>query len=524
MTRNRFLFSDSARLYQQSEDLAAVLLPALQNEGAPFRETLGVLTRAGATKLEDPSSRSRATDLAWKYLTAVGSALDSRAVIPGLLETIETYYYANANSIKAMPWLGTALKTALAVIWANRGTVGASMKAHTQVKRLVAAAGAWEQLALHADTSQAMEQGAALFVGEGISLASSGDEIMRNEWNAYSAKRGLSLRRLESCRQVIWQSGSAFMEAVAEVLSGANPSRIGLFQGTIFEEIQNSQEFWLGLSARVQLLAHAAKFRSVGRGDRIGGISLFEKFASPSRFIGSDPTKANAAIQSMFWQPGWHASRLRSRDFLSNMLIERPALRIDDRTFVVAMTNIGDSINCFVEHSVFRCFGYAGVPVSEEAFRRFVSQPFEDRTIECFVARGWKADHISESGMWCGTSLRHPSGIPIPGEVDVLALHPGGRIAVIAECKVLVSPFSSTKLLNVSRKLGAIDSDGFHSKLQRKADWLRQTPAFEKLVLLQLLVVDEGAVVARNSPSPVVDIDALSAFIDARELEATKQL
>ncbi len=515
MSRNRFLFAQSARLYQQSEDLATFLLSTFQDDDSPFNETLAILKNAGASRLADEAARRRAADLAWSHLVAVGSALDSRSVISGLLETVEQYYYGDDQSKNAVPWLGMAVKTAVTVVWANRGIATATMKARSQVRRLVAAAGAWEQLTLFNDQARALEFGVADFVPGGIRLDKDEDEAVRQAWNASAAKRGLAHRTLQNCREVIWQSAGSFMEAVTEVLAGEKPSRIALFQGTVFEDIQSMPDFWLGLSARIQLMAHAAKFRSLGRGNKIAGISIFEPFAFKTRFLGDDAVKANDVSQAMFWQRDWHARRMAGRDYLSNMLVERPAIRIDDQTFVVAMTNIGDSINCFVEHSVFRHLGYGGVPVPEEAFRRHVSQVFEDRALACFAERGWEADHVSESGAWSGSALSHALGEPIPGEVDVLAMHPSGRIAILAECKVLAAPFTSGKLLNVAQKLGHVDSESFHSKLQGKAKWLRETATFKDVVLLTLLVVDEGAFLGNRSPNLVVDIEDLPAIIAA---------
>jgi hypothetical protein len=515
MSRDKFLFAHSARLYQQAEALAGFLLDTFVDDEGPFDETRAVLAKAGALRLGDAPARKRAADLAWKHLVAVGGALDARFVLPALMEAIEQYYYGDDRAKQSVPWLGTAMKTAAAVSWANRGQVAASMKAHAQVRRLVAAAGAWEQLSLWDDQARAMMLGAAEFIAGGIRLESDEDLADRRAWNASTLKRGQAHRTLDDGRKVIWTSPRLFMEAVSTVLEGEAPSRIGLFQGTVFEAIESLPEFWLGLSARLKLREHAAEFRSQGRGERMTGISIFEPFSFRTSLFGGDAEKANAVSRAMFWQGDWHARRMAERNYPSNLLVERPAIRIDDRTFVVGLAHVGDSINCFVEHSVFRCFGYAGVPVSEEAFRRHVSQPFEDRVAACFAGQGWKVDHVSENGAWAGMTLAHPSGEPIPGEVDVLALHPGGRIAALAECKVLVQPFSSGKLLNVAQKLGPVDSEGFHRKLQEKAQWLKATPAFREVDLQPLLVVDGNAFLGRQGAHRVVGVDELPKIIEA---------
>lgn len=85
------------------------------------------------------------------------------------------------------------------------------------------------------------------------------------------------------------------------------------------------------------------------------------------------------------------------------------------------------------------------------------------------------------------------------------------------ECKVLALPFTHSKLLNVAQKLGPVDSESFHSKLQRKAKWLRATATFKDVELLSLLVVDEAAFLGREAPTPVIDIQSLPALVVACE-------
>lgn len=515
MNRNNFLFKKSARLYQQSESLANFLLKAFVEDTSPFQETLNVLQKAGILGMVDMADRKKATDIAWKHLLAISSTLDSRSVIPGLLTTIELYYYGySSNHIKQVaPWLGTAMKTAVAVAWSHRSNVNARFKSQSQVRRLVAAAGAWEQLMLHCDQARAFEFGRSEFFSAGVLLNEKDIEI-REAWNKFSSKRGLALRTLQNCFDVIWHSPKSFLSSVSDVLAGEKPSRIPLLQGTVFEEIQTTPEFWLGLSARLQLLAHAATFRRIDIDKNLTGISIFEPFAVASQFLGIESARAKTAVQAMFWQPQWHVQRLERRDYISNMLVERPAIRIDDQTFVVAMTNMGDSINCFVEHSIFRHIGYGGVPVSEEAFRRHVSQLFEDQVIATFIQYGWKADHVSEKGVWTGIPLSHISGNQIPGEVDVLAVHPSNQLVILIECKVLSSPFTSNKLFNVMQKLGSADSESFHRKLNEKAAWIGETDVLRGIELIQLLVVDEGAFIGKNAPNLVIDMENLPSLID----------
>lgn len=513
-SRNDFLFSQSARLYQQSEELTSFLLSAfLDDDHGPFDETFKVLAKKRLLRFDNEAAYTKAADAAWEHLLGVASALDPRIIIPGLLETIEQYYYGPDRARREVVWLGTAMKIAVAVVWPNRKKVVANIKAQAQVKRLVAAAGAWEQLNVNSDQAHALNFGAAEFTPYGVRLERAADRALSKAWNGFASKRGMKHRTLEHSADVIWKSGGSFMDAVASVLAGEKPSQISLFQGTVFEAIESLPDFWIGLAARFQLFAHASLFRGLGRSDPLIGISLFESFAFEARYFGTDAAKADAVSKAMFWQPDWHGPRLARRDNLPNMLVERPVIRIDDNTFVVGMLNIGDSINCFVEHSVFRCYGYGGTPVSEEAFRRHVSQPFEDRAIAFFTDHGWTADHVSEHGMWAGQTLININANPMPGEVDVLAMHPSGRIAVLAECKVLTSPLNRSKLLNVTKKLGPMDSEGFHRKLEAKAAWLQNTLTFKEVELLRVIIVDEGTFMGQEGPNLTIDIETLPVLM-----------
>lgn len=512
MNRDSFFFQHSSRLYRQSEDLASYLLASLDANDPPFLEVFSLIEKMGAVYIGTEEAAQRAADLAWQHAIGLGAALDVRAVVPGLLETMEQYYYGEGARKAEHPWLGTALKSASVIVWKNRGSVHANVKAHEQVYRLVRAVGAWEQLQLHRDQIRALGIGTGTLTPRGVVLQRKRDRVRRAEWNSYAEKRGMALRTLKNSSDVIWRDGLQFLHAVGEVLHGELPSRIQLFQGTVFGEIGREPRFWLGLAVRLQLMAFAGNFRGRGRDNATRGISLFEPFAIQTKFVGADQQLATEVTQSAFWQPVWHADRLRRRDWLSSMPVERPAIRIDDRSFVVAITNVGDSINSFVENSVLRVFGYAGQPVAEETFRLHVSRPFENRAIACFADRGWLADHVSDRGVWLDKVLEHEDAAPMPGEIDVFAVHPNGDLAVLAECKILSAPYTASKLLNVAQKLGKVDSESFHRKLEQKAEWLRGVEAFKNMHILRMLLVDAGSFLAKGAPNLVLDIDDLPRF------------
>lgn len=82
---------------------------------------------------------------------------------------------------------------------------------------------------------------------------------------------------------------------------------------------------------------------------------------------------------------------------------------------------------------------------------------------------------VSQSG---NLTLNHNSQERVPGEIDVLAFHPITHELFVVECKVLIHPYGKTRLKNVVNKLGEADSEGYHTKLRKKIEWLKNTNIF----------------------------------------------
>jgi len=512
------LFPESERLYRQADETASFILNVLLKNEEPFKVASHILGSANLTIMADQADREKALSRIWKHVSDVSKDLDPRYVIPTLVELAEQYYYSSAKYKDKLPWLGTSIKAAIAIVWNNRTRIQASRKANNDILMLLEAVASWEQLNLLNDQAKIFMLNELEFTPTGILTRSIEDNNIRQNWNSYASRRGLSHRTLKDSIDVIWTDPNSFLLAIAEVLNGSKPSDIPIFKGTIFEDINpGERSFWLGISVRLQLLMSASKFRDSKGAEKQVGIAVFESFAIETSFMGGDMTKAQQVIQDMFWQKAWHKGRLSSRDCLNNMWVERPVIRIDSKTFVTGIGNLMDSINCFVEYSVFRYMGYGGVRVSEDAFRNHVSQPFETKAISCFTERGWKASSVSEKGLWSGELVTHSQGAPIPGEIDVLAVHPRGLIAILVECKVLTSIFTFNKMLNFSQKVGVVDSEGFHKKLALKTEWLQETANFKSYQIVPVLVVDQGAFMGDQAPNMVLDIEDLPLLIEKLE-------
>jgi hypothetical protein len=488
-----------------------LLQPSAANQ-EPLAEVSRILERQKLSIVTDAMDRKRATDAAWRHMTAVGSAIDARVAIPALLEASDHFYYGTTNGRTTMPWLGPALKTAMAVLWPRLNIPEARMRSYGQVQRLVHAAAAWMHLDQDRDHALVFNYGPARVHSKGTHLFLQSDLEKRRAWDSMTMRRGLAQRTLNDSSRVIWKDVDAFMAAASEVLNGVSPTALPLFQGTVFEHAAATPAFWLGLNIRLILRRHAMFFRAKGS-PQLLGISLFETFGHPTKLLGGDEDAVRRATQNVFWTPDWFAQR--SRGALANMIVERPVLRIDPGTFATSTLAISDSINAYVEQSVFRFHGFGGVPLPEECFRRQVSQPFEDKVVGRFRAAGWQAGSVSETGWWAGGERQlQQSGQPrSPGEIDVLALHPGGKRAVLAECKVLSSPYSQSKLVNLVGKLGGQDAEGFHRKLNDKLNWLRNGGVLAGVEITPVLVVDQAAFLAQDAPGLVLEPEDLAGLM-----------
>ena len=512
MTRDKYVFKDSSRIYKQASDLVLVLRSSIKGSTEWFSEVVQVLKSRGLNSLHDDDQWLQAIDYARQHVNLVASSIDPRIAIPALLQAVDDFYYHDEDWKHEVPICGSAMKASIAMIWPNRNFQTAVNKSAAQLLKLVRAVMAWEQLTGNYEHYKVFGFGPVTFHPKGFEYSNDRDREVLDHWNAMALPYGTNQRTLAQSKAVIFQSPTKFCEAVSCVLTGQNPISIKLFSGTVFALAGNNPAFWSGLYARLVLLSCAAKFKLAGSHAH-SGVVLFEEFIAASAGFGLEAESAQTSIKACFWQKDWYRDRVKG--YPSNMLVERPALRIDNKTFATSLSTIVDSINCFVEHSVFRYMGYGGAPVDEEAFRVHVSLPFETDAVEAFQEAGWKASGVSHSGYWAADNcqLIRADGSVVPGEIDVLALHPSGLLALVVECKVLSQPFSMSKLTNVVGKLGEADQDGFHSNLEKKVNWLTAVPALYGAQVEGALLVDQGSFLGEGAKHPVVDLEHLRALL-----------
>lgn len=513
MTRDNFLFKDSSRVYKQANELARGLRCSISGDSEWFSDAAQLLTSHELLSLKTDEQWLRAIEYAKQRLDSIACTIDTRIAIPALLEAVDDFYYRDTSWKEEVPICGSAMKTSISMIWPNRQAQTAVDKSAAQLQKLVFAAMAWEQLVASYEHHKVFRFESVEFHARGFSHTSKRDKVLLAQWNAMVSPYGETQRTLEHSKSVIFENPRAFSDAVTRVLEGEKSSEIELFAGTVFAQAGEKPAFWLGLKARLTVLQYALRFKLAGA-EVYSGVVLFEEFAAEITGFGLQADSVQASVEACFWQADWYRKR-RVKEFPSNMLVERPVLRIDNKTFATTVLTILDSINCFVENSVFDCADYGGAPVHPLAFQMHISQPFEQKVVDLCQEAGWKASVVKQNGYWAAGNcqLVHPNGTRVPGEIDVLALHPSGLFALVIECKVLAQPFSRSKLTNVIGKLGAADQEGFHTNLEKKVNWLAEVPALHGAEVAGLLLVDQGSFFGEGAPNPVVDLDQLHGWL-----------
>jgi hypothetical protein len=163
--------------------------------------------------------------------------------------------------------------------------------------------------------------------------------------------------------------------------------------------------------------------------------------------------------------------------------------------------------------------GASGIPLSSECFRSVISLPFEARVQSVLTSAGFRAGRVNEKGTWFPQNERPVNisvhaGTSIPGEIDVLAVHPDGRI-VVCECKVLAIPWDDKRLRNVLGKLGKEDAEEILSKVIRKLAWIRLVESN----LVSCRIRDRAAIIVLDRPWPGIGMSDEVSIVDITMLD-----
>jgi hypothetical protein len=516
---------DISRLYRQAEEGSRQLFERFSNERLPFERAIEAISNGQhSLVITGPEEATTWMAKALAYAQSLSKQVSPYLSLPVILQAVTDFYFGPYG--KEPPWLGTALKISLALIWANvHSNSVANSKSLKDVGDLVAAAAVFEQLE-GIRWAYTGGEGQAELTGYGSRL--SGDLLQfATEMQAAFEKRGQLHRTLSDSVKAIFGDvlqPLAALQACQHILNGEHPQSQKAFEGTIFAEIPGEPlEFWAGLWGRLVLFIGSMVARAAVKGDPDpGGIALIPTLDIPV-FLkrGRDPVVLEQAIRRLFWDRNWYVSRVKENP--QNMIVERPVMRItrDFNLFVTSTFNIADSITWFVEASILEYPRSGGVPLPKAVFEHSISDRFEQTVKNVLRRHGFQAGEVNEGQQWIleeqpPLKLEHLSAKKLPGQIGILAYHRRRKLVFVVECKVLALPDSVTRLRNIVGKIGEEDSEAFHSKLRRKIEWVQNTQLFAGVPRSQfmgLIVLDRVLPGMMRGDYPVCDLETLERFL-----------
>ncbi|WP_325437744.1 hypothetical protein [Pseudomonas nitroreducens] len=518
--RENAFFKSSSRIYNQAIEATHNILSEITKNKEWQSAGYNILKDNNLLSPSTIEEKERALLILQQHTATIAKAIDTRIAIPTLIQSTEEYYYGNNTYKTDAPWLGTAIKLSIAEIWNNSAAETTKSASISKLKKIIYLSAAQQQLEHEISISFALKCNPIEIRKNGIFDPAPERSDIVDSWNKMTILRGAGQRTVHQSLDIVWKSPIDFLYSVHLVLSGKSPKSIELFKDSIFSEVGNNKDFWLPIALRLILLISIKDIKEAVS-DKYYGLVLFEEFPiyADNYEIPKNisPDDIQRETFKLFWRHDWKSTQRNS--LKSNLLVERPAIRVDNKTFATSMLNIVDSTNSFIEASIFGNIEITGAKVDESAFQKFISQPFEDRICKKIINIGWQASQVKSNGYWKskGIILESYNNLTMPGEIDVLAVHPSNKFCLIIECKILDAPYSKEKLRNIKRKLGPEDSEQFHSKLYRKINWLKTVPYFFGTVILGVIIVDRGAFLSDGSQNRVLDEDDLIPMLEGAD-------
>ncbi|PHA33611.1 hypothetical protein [Bacillus wiedmannii] len=523
MKRENIRF-DGSRLYSQAGRGSIEILNNLSTDvNILFPEILSEISNGEEVWIikdrEELKKYIRKTD---SYIQRTGNLISPYHGLPIIQETVARYYTAEVS--REFHWIGPALKHALAVIWNNlhkpniKGTETSSIK---KICRIVVACGVVEILNTHLALFEVYGDSDLEFYGFHAKYTK---EMASHvvQWNESFGMRGGSHRTVEDSIQAIWKDPENALIALENILNGESHTIQDAFKGTIFAHLPENipLKFWAGIWARLILAIKAVGARNLVMTQDPEGICLFE----PQVMItnGLNDQVRQKAILDCFWNRTWYRNRIKHGP--SGMIVDRPIVRISFdgvELFSTTFFLMVDSINWFVEASIFRYSNSDGIKLPEKVFEYLIATPFEHRVQKKLLDCGFKVGEVGIDQYWTNENkyLSHIADEEIPGQIDVLAYHAEEKVVWIIECKVLKFPNTDTPhkvIRNIISKTGDADTEGFHSKLEDKIKWLKNTTEFigrRDLRFEGAIVLDRKLPVIDSGKYPVYDEESMQNLL-----------
>lgn len=423
--------------------------------------------------------------------------------IPIILEAIGRMYYGNQQDNKAY---GPIFKRALVYLWDTNGDVVPVNKNLESLREVLRLCFVLEELYGYRKFFLISEE-FSFTVEDGYVFCDEQYKPMIMEFARLIQGRGRRMRIADTNSQLMNEHAIEFFQALVNVLSGTEPSKIALFSGTFYEHIpgisdKECKKFWQSVFFRyvfyISTLKSECEDGADGK-DFVPSVTLFPEFAIelPEGFFTQE------IVEDTFWRRDW--LRQQEDERYGNLIVERPIMRISQNgDFATCSVLIGDSINYFIESQILNYTSRSPrINLPPDVFKEAISAPFEDKVIDGLRELGFLAGHVTENGIWetqkGAINLNWSKDITLYGEVDALAYNPERNEAILVECKVLndVRDYKSYK--NIVAKL-VDDSEGFRVKLRNKSKWVNQA-----LSVYYETKAEAACVLLTDIPIPIVD-------------------
>jgi hypothetical protein len=517
MNRKRAIFKGS-RLYRQALEGSARLVTVLSADQNVFAEAIREISDSGKIVIADSQDMSRWVRAADQHASRICRQLSPEITVPVLVQAIMNHYYGGNRE---SPSLGRFLKRTLELV--ARNVFYSHAVESKAIARIVSAVRATALLSQLQELSYIFEEFSedgdqVIFEASGRTGSPTLTKLI-NRFTEPMPSHERAMRTLSSTIDAIWRSPLEAMHATEQVLNGDDPKHQPPFQGTFLGELSADEpkEFWAGIWSRLNLMLYSNAIRQLITEDPLS-IAIFEPFRvkSPN---GLNRDLLQLATSEMFWDRDWYFQTLNDQP--TNLIVERPVVRVSNNPTLLctSLLLIGDSLNWFIENAIVSS-PRSRVKLSSNVFRRLVSEPFEDSVNELFRLHGFLAGRVLGNGTWTTRNgpvfLEHSSKSIMPGEIDVLAFHEPSGAVVIIECKVISGPSHINSIRNISRKLGPLDQEEFHAKLENKIEWIRGANFFRDLPedsFLGLIVLDVKMRWVPLGKYAVVDFADLTDFM-----------
>ena len=501
-------------LLRESATIATNLQKWLCADASMLRQPLADITEKKQIVISKSGEFKHILQTARCYAVEQAKNVNPQVGLPTLLRTINRAYYG--PKARQLIRFGPTLKIGFAFVTGRVHEVNPSPKclpAFAGLQRAVAAARLFEQL--HNVTGVI-----DLFGIDGDFIKLSGKGIIDRSTNMRAvqvallgaAKRGDSHRTLDASIKALWTNRARALEAIHAVLNGASAKDQRAFAGTFFERIPDfaDKRFWSGLYVRLcvaskALLRQTAEIESPD----IGICILSDLDTSTTEQLACDAQ--------------WYEDQNLSRP--DDLIVRRPVIPLpEEGRYLTSFVTLGDSLNAFVESSVLDYADGDGVELPDSIFETSISRAFEGRVIDLFRRKGFVAGEVTKKGAWkvgeeTVIELVSTTQQAIPGQIDCVAYHDAKRVLFVTECKVLGFPDSFNRMRNLILKFGEADSERFHSKLQRKVEWLQKTSYFESVLIdktFNMIVLDDDMPgVISKQDYRVADLEDLNEILSS---------